>query len=247
MALSFRGRDGEAEPLLEQVIRPAHRPTGARARLLALGCLAAIAARRGDGDTAASHAGQAADLGASHRLAGHWAIITADLTVAGLLADRGDLAAAEAAAVAALGHAQQHRARLETATALLTLAAICTRAGRAADARDRISQAAALIAQCPDPGILAGQLAAAQYQVGPPVPAAQPPGRGRARGRRPDGLTAREAEVLQLLTNGSTNLEIAAALVVSVHTVERHLQNSYRKIGFRNRADAAAYMARHER
>jgi len=32
--------------------------------------------------------------------------------------------------------------------------------------------------------------------------------------------------------------------VVRVHTVERHLQNSYRKIRVRNRADAAAYMAR---
>ena len=44
-------------------------------------------------------------------------------------------------------------ARLETAAALLTLAAICTRAGRTADARDRISQATALIAQGPDAGI----------------------------------------------------------------------------------------------
>ena len=133
-------------------------------------------------------------------------------------------------------------ARLETAAALLTLAAICTRAGRTADARDRISQAAALIAQGPDPGILASQDAAAQHQAAPM--ALVPPPRGRA--RRSDGLSAREAEVLQLLTNGSTNLEIAAVLVVSVHTVERHLQNAYRKIGVRNRADAAAYMARHE-
>jgi DNA-binding NarL/FixJ family response regulator len=133
-------------------------------------------------------------------------------------------------------------ARLETAAALLTLAAICTRAGRTADARDRISQAAALIAQGPDPGILASQLAAAQHQAAPM--AVVPPPRGRA--RRSDGLSARETEVLQLLTNGSTNLEIAAVLVVSVHTVERHLQNAYRKISVRNRADAAAYMARHE-
>lgn len=133
-------------------------------------------------------------------------------------------------------------ARLETAAALLTLAAICTRAGRTADARDRISQAAALIAPGPDPGILASQDAAAQHQAAPM--ALVPPPRGRA--RRSDGLSAREAEVLQLLTNGSTNLEIAAVLVVSVHTVERHLQNAYRKIGVRNRADAAAYMARHE-
>jgi DNA-binding CsgD family transcriptional regulator len=68
----------------------------------------------------------------------------------------------------------------------------------------------------------------------------------RGRIRRPDGLTDREAEVLKLLTTGSTNLEIAAALVVSVHTVERHLQNAYRKIRVRNRADAAAYMARQD-
>ena len=66
----------------------------------------------------------------------------------------------------------------------------------------------------------------------------------RRRSQRPDGLTEREAEVLQLLTRGCTNLEIAAKLVVSVHTVERHLQNAYRKISARNRADAAAYMAR---
>ena len=66
----------------------------------------------------------------------------------------------------------------------------------------------------------------------------------RGRTRRPDGLTDREAEVLGLLTRGHTNLEIAAELVVSVHTVERHLQNAYRKIRVRNRADAAAYMAR---
>ena len=79
-ALSWRGRDGDAEPLLEQVTRPAHRPADTLARLVALGCLAAIAARRGDGDTAARHARQAADLAASHRLAGHLAIVTADLT-----------------------------------------------------------------------------------------------------------------------------------------------------------------------
>ena len=40
------------------------------------------------------------------------------------------------------------------------------------------------------------------------------------------------------------NLEIAAALGVSVHTIERHLQSAYRKIGVRNRADAAAHMTR---
>jgi DNA-binding CsgD family transcriptional regulator len=60
----------------------------------------------------------------------------------------------------------------------------------------------------------------------------------------PDRLTAREAEVMRLVARGKTNKEIAAELVVSVHTVERHVQNAYRKIGARNRADASTYVAR---
>ena len=58
----------------------------------------------------------------------------------------------------------------------------------------------------------------------------------------PDDLTPREAEVLRLVATGSTNKEIAEALVLSVHTVERHVTNAYRKIGMRNRADATAYV-----
>jgi DNA-binding CsgD family transcriptional regulator len=59
---------------------------------------------------------------------------------------------------------------------------------------------------------------------------------------RPDGLTPREVEVLRLLVAGHTNPEIAAALVISVKTVERHLANVYAKIGARSRVDAATYM-----
>jgi len=54
-------------------------------------------------------------------------------------------------------------------------------------------------------------------------------------------LTAREREVLARLAEGLTNKEIAAALVISVATVERHLATIYRKIGARGRADAAVY------
>jgi DNA-binding GntR family transcriptional regulator/DNA-binding CsgD family transcriptional regulator len=60
----------------------------------------------------------------------------------------------------------------------------------------------------------------------------------------PDHLTAREAEILRLVALGGTNKEIAADLVLSVHTVERHIQNAYRKISARNRADASTYVAR---
>jgi DNA-binding CsgD family transcriptional regulator len=61
----------------------------------------------------------------------------------------------------------------------------------------------------------------------------------------PDGLTAREVEVLRLLAAGLTNKEIAAALVVSDRTVGNHIANLYGKIGARRRADATAYALRH--
>jgi DNA-binding CsgD family transcriptional regulator len=40
--------------------------------------------------------------------------------------------------------------------------------------------------------------------------------------------------------------EVARALAVSERTVERHLENTYRKIAARNRADAVAYAVRHQ-
>jgi DNA-binding NarL/FixJ family response regulator len=61
----------------------------------------------------------------------------------------------------------------------------------------------------------------------------------------PDGLTAREAEVLALIAAGRTNKEIAEDLVLSIRTVDHHTAAIYRKIGARRRADAAAYAFRH--
>ena len=49
---------------------------------------------------------------------------------------------------------------------------------------------------------------------------------------------------LHLLASGGSNKEIARRLSLSVHTVERHIANMYRKIGARNRADATAYSLR---
>lgn len=53
-------------------------------------------------------------------------------------------------------------------------------------------------------------------------------------------LSAREAEVLDLVATGCTNAEVAAQLVLSVRTVERHLLNAYAKLGVRGRAAATA-------
>ncbi|MGI8550107.1 MAG: tetratricopeptide repeat protein [Dehalococcoidia bacterium] len=61
----------------------------------------------------------------------------------------------------------------------------------------------------------------------------------------PDGLTARQVEVMRLIAAGRSNQEIAEELVVSVRTVEHHLTSIYTKIGARRKADAAAYALRH--
>lgn len=59
--------------------------------------------------------------------------------------------------------------------------------------------------------------------------------------RRP---TRREAQVLRLVAAGRTNPEIAAALAVSRHTVKRHLDNLFDKLGISSRAEAATYAQR---
>jgi ATP/maltotriose-dependent transcriptional regulator MalT len=55
------------------------------------------------------------------------------------------------------------------------------------------------------------------------------------------GLSPRELEVLRLVAAGKSNREIAAALVISEHTVARHLQNIYAKLRVPSRAAATAF------
>ncbi|MGH3474017.1 MAG: helix-turn-helix domain-containing protein [Aeromicrobium sp.] len=66
---------------------------------------------------------------------------------------------------------------------------------------------------------------------------------GRA---RPDGLTARELEVLRLVAAGRTNPQIAAELFLSEKTVARHLSNIFGKTNVKSRTEAAAYAFQHQ-
>ncbi|HEV8461258.1 MAG TPA: alpha/beta fold hydrolase [Gaiellaceae bacterium] len=57
-------------------------------------------------------------------------------------------------------------------------------------------------------------------------------------------LTARETEVLRLISTGMSNREIASTLVLSEHTVHRHIANILRKLSQSTRAAAAIHAAR---
>jgi DNA-binding CsgD family transcriptional regulator len=60
------------------------------------------------------------------------------------------------------------------------------------------------------------------------------------------GLSAREVQVLGLVAMGRSNREIATTLVISEHTVRRHLQNIFAKLDVSSRSAATAFAFQHE-
>ena len=65
--------------------------------------------------------------------------------------------------------------------------------------------------------------------------------KGIRRGLGKSVLTARETEVLKLIAEGKANKEIADALFISVHTVERHRANIMAKLDLKKTADLVRY------
>jgi len=72
----------------------------------------------------------------------------------------------------------------------------------------------------------------------PFTPASHPP-------PLPDGLTQREADVLEGIASGRTNAEIATELYISEVTVKSHINHLFAKIGSRSRAEAVTYAYSH--
>jgi DNA-binding NarL/FixJ family response regulator len=60
------------------------------------------------------------------------------------------------------------------------------------------------------------------------------------------GLTQRELQVLRLVAKGATNRSIAAELVLSERTIDRHVSNIFAKLRVSSRAAATAYAYEHD-
>lgn len=60
-----------------------------------------------------------------------------------------------------------------------------------------------------------------------------------------EGLTAREAEVLSLISGGLTNTDVAARMGLSINSVKSYVRSSYRKIGVESRSQAVLWGLTH--
>jgi DNA-binding CsgD family transcriptional regulator len=152
--------------------------------------------------------------------------------VAGAQRGRGLLAAAAGAhdaAIAAFERADEQHARVtmpfERARTLLHLGAAQRRAKRKREARATLSEALRV------------------FDALGAVPWSQRAGDELARisGRRPggSGLTATERRIAEMVAEGGTNKEVAAALFLSPRTVEAHLRRVFQKLGVRSRTELA--------
>jgi DNA-binding NarL/FixJ family response regulator len=63
--------------------------------------------------------------------------------------------------------------------------------------------------------------------------------------RYPDGLTGREVEVLKLIAQGLSDIEVASRLHLSRHTVNAHLHSIYGKLNVNSRTAATRYAVEH--
>jgi len=77
----------------------------------------------------------------------------------------------------------------------------------------------------------------------PTAPSSTPPARPVT--TYPDGLTAREVEVLRLVAMGLTNIQIAEKLIISQRTVSTHVSSIFRKLGVMSRSGATRYAMEH--
>lgn len=158
----------------------------------------------------------------------------AALAVQGLVgAARGEFDSARCAFEDALDLMVMTTAPFDTARLRLDFASVLSALGRDKRAHHEIEQALAVFRRLGARGERArAESLLASLAIPPPL---GPLG----------GLSPRECEVLMLLAEGLTNRGIAERLVISEHTVHRHVTSILRKTGCPSRAAAASLAARH--
>ena len=163
------------------------------------------------------------------------ALLDAHRTLGELATAAGRTAEADRHLAAALALADACAAPYERALTLLAQAELRAAAGDRPAATTLLAEARAGCARLgAAPALARAGALAARLATAPDAPAPYPA-----------GLTPREVEVLRLLAGGASNRAIAAALVLSPHTVERHVANLYAKTGAHGRAAATAFALRH--
>jgi DNA-binding CsgD family transcriptional regulator len=155
-----------------------------------------------------------------------WALATAARCDALLRLAEQNIDGALAACERALHEHRRTPGAFERGRTLLALGGAQRRARRLRDARATLQKALTLFEQL-GATLWASKARAELGRIG-----------GRTRSR--DELTPSEQRVAALVAEGKTNKEVAAALVVSVHTVEAALTQVYRKVGVRSRTELAS-------
>jgi LuxR family transcriptional regulator, maltose regulon positive regulatory protein len=136
----------------------------------------------------------------------------------------------------------------ESGVARMELARCLAQAGRREDADRQAAVARELFAAMGATHMMDRLAATLPDQEGSAAAGSRGASHGGVREAAPDGriapLTKREAEVLALVAEGLTNREIADRLIVSEHTIHRHVANILRKLDASSRAAAVAAAAR---
>jgi two-component system nitrate/nitrite response regulator NarL len=135
-------------------------------------------------------------------------------------------------------------AALRTSRPGLRIVALASRHSQASLAREvgRHLDAVLLSAHAQRVIVCALQAVAAGYHVAPAAEPAPPAGLA---GPPMDGLSPREAAILDAVCRGETNKQIALALGIREATVKVHLRGIFRSIGVRNRTQAAIWLQNH--
>jgi DNA-binding CsgD family transcriptional regulator len=140
-----------------------------------------------------------------------------------------DLDGAIKALEQSLRASEEHREPFERGHILLALGRALRRAKQRARAREAFVEARHIFEQAGPPE----WAATAQAEI------------ARCGNRATNGeLSASEQRVAELVADGLSNREVAAAAFISTNTVEANLARIYRKLGIRSRAQLGAYVAR---